>query len=186
MKKPKFIAPLCLVIILSCLNLNLLPSCKRTDAKEYYNRGYTYYQSKDYQKAIESYKEAIRIKPDYVEAYCNLGIAYKASGDNKNAIESYKEAIRLKPNYAEAYCNLGVAYGASGDSKKEIEAYKEAIRLKPNYVNAHYNLVLAYFRSGDRRNASEEYKILKGLNKEMAAALSDLLNSPPGSRPPNR
>ena len=33
-----------------------------------------------YQDAISSYKEAIRIKPDFGSAYLNLGLAYRKFG----------------------------------------------------------------------------------------------------------
>ena len=40
-------------------------------------------------EAIESYRQAIRINPDFAEAHYNLGIAYVNSGMDKEAIESY-------------------------------------------------------------------------------------------------
>jgi tetratricopeptide (TPR) repeat protein len=40
--------------------------------------GIVYNTLKEYQKAIDAYKEAIKIKPDYHEAYYNMGVAYKA------------------------------------------------------------------------------------------------------------
>ena len=39
-------------------------------------------------EAIESYKKAIRINPDYRDAHYNLGVAYRKSGMNKEAIEA--------------------------------------------------------------------------------------------------
>jgi tetratricopeptide (TPR) repeat protein len=41
----------------------------------YYNMGIVYNTLKEYQKAIDAYKEAIKIKPDYHEAYYNMGEA---------------------------------------------------------------------------------------------------------------
>jgi tetratricopeptide (TPR) repeat protein len=34
------------------------------------------YRLKEYQKAIDAYKKAIEIKPDYHGAYCNMGSVY--------------------------------------------------------------------------------------------------------------
>ena len=52
--------------------------------------------------AIDSYKQAHKIKPDYAEAYINMGNALKDKGDLEAAIDSYKQASRssltmLKP-----------------------------------------------------------------------------------------
>ena len=59
--------------------------------------------------AIDSYKQALKIKPDYVEAYNNMGSALKEKGELEAAIDSYKQALKIKPDYAEAYNNMGNA-----------------------------------------------------------------------------
>jgi tetratricopeptide (TPR) repeat protein len=43
-----------------------------------------------YNEAIESYKQAIRIKPDYAEAHLILGLAYIITGDKGSALDEYK------------------------------------------------------------------------------------------------
>ncbi|MEK7450167.1 MAG: tetratricopeptide repeat-containing serine protease family protein [Planctomycetota bacterium] len=115
------------------------------------------YENGKYKEAIESYQEAIRIKPDYVQAHCNLGDAYKKSGEFPKAIESYKQAIRIKPDYVQAYYNLGNAYYESEDYPKAIESYKQSIRIKPD-ADAHCNLGNTYYESGDYPKAIESYK----------------------------
>ena len=54
------------------------------------NLGIAYGNLGRYQDAIEAYKQAIRIKPDYAEAHYNLGIAYLVTGDKDSALEEYK------------------------------------------------------------------------------------------------
>ena len=44
----------------------------------YYNIGYAYTQKKEYDKAEESFKKAIELKADYVEAYNGLATVYNA------------------------------------------------------------------------------------------------------------
>ena len=53
--------------------------------------------------AIESYKQALRIKPDFADAYYNMGVALNDKGDPEAAIESYKKALRIKPDFVDAY-----------------------------------------------------------------------------------
>ncbi len=57
----------------------------------------------DFDGAITSYREAIRLKPDLAYAHSNLGGALDAKGDHDGAIAACREAIRLKPDYAEAH-----------------------------------------------------------------------------------
>ena len=51
-------------------------------------------------EAIEAYKQALAIKPDYAEAYNNMGIALEEQGKFNEAIQAYTKALSIKPNYA--------------------------------------------------------------------------------------
>ena len=53
--------------------------------------------------AVESYKQAIVIKPDFAEAYNNMGTALQDQGKLEEAVKSYETALLLKPDYACAY-----------------------------------------------------------------------------------
>ena len=50
-------------------------------------------------EAIEAYKKAITIKPDYAEAHYNMGIALTDKGKLDEALEACKKAISIKPDY---------------------------------------------------------------------------------------
>jgi hypothetical protein len=141
-----------------------------------YNLGITYGELGRHQDAVESYKQAIRIKPDYADAHYNLGVAYGKLGRYQDEIEAYRQAIRIKPDYADAHYNLGVAYGKLGRHQDAVEAYKQTIRIKPDDAGAHYNLGGTYFMTGDKGLALEEYKILKTLDAELANKLFNLIN----------
>jgi tetratricopeptide (TPR) repeat protein len=122
------------------------------------NLGIAYGSLGRHQDAIETYKQAIRIKPDYAEVHYNLGVAYGSLGRYQDEIEAYKQAIRIKPNYAKAHYNLGIAYGSLGRHQDAIESYKQAIRIKPDYAMAHCNLGAAYGMLGRGQDAIESFK----------------------------
>ena len=63
-----------------------------------------------HKEAIEAYKEAIRVDPDFLEAHFNLGISYGELNLNKEAVEAYKQVIRIDPDNANAHFNLGIEY----------------------------------------------------------------------------
>ena len=129
------------------------------DADAYKNLGFTYYDLHNYTKAIESYKQAIRINPNYVGAYYRyLDVAYSQLNLYKEVVKTYKQAIRINPNDASTYYNLGVAYGNLSLYKDAIEAYKQAIRIDPNYTNAYYALGVAYDELDLYKDAIEAYK----------------------------
>lgn len=143
-----------------------------------------------YKKAIESFKEAIRLKPDYALAHdihYKLGLAYfnlskyrEATEAFREAIEAFKEAIRLKfaplPEKAYfPYFYLGRSYSKLGMFGEAIEAYKQAIRIMPDDNWVHYELGLAYLSIGNRGMALEQYKILKQLAPVKAEELFKLI-----------
>ena len=76
--------------------------------------------------AIDSYKQALKIKPDYADAYNNMGVALRNKGELEAAIDSYKQALKIKPDYAEAYNNMGIALLRNkGDLEAAIDSYKQ-------------------------------------------------------------
>jgi len=70
-----------------------------TSREAYCNLGFSY-KDLDNQKAIESFKEAIRIKPDYDRARWNLGMAYVEVGDIENALKEYEILQKSNETYA--------------------------------------------------------------------------------------
>ncbi len=122
------------------------------------NPGRAFYLAGDYAKAIECYKESVRLKPNCAEAHFNLGFSYRDLGDNEKAIESFKEAIRIRPDYAKAHYNLGTAYRELGRHQEAIEAYKQALRIEPDVADVHCGLGIAYGKLGRYQEAIEAYK----------------------------
>ena len=62
--------------------------------------GVVYVNLGENHKAIESYKQAIKINPDYALAHHNLGLTYNIIGDRGNALEEYKILMKLDKEMA--------------------------------------------------------------------------------------
>ena len=56
--------------------------------------------------AIDSYMEALKIKPSYAEAHNNMGNALMDKGDPDAATVSYREALRIRPDYVDLHRSL--------------------------------------------------------------------------------
>ena len=86
--------------------------------------------------AIDSYKQAIKIKPDYAGAYNNIGNALKHKGELDAAIDSYKQAIKIRPDLADAYSNMGNALKGIKFSRPKSEFPEIIVNLlnKNTYV----------------------------------------------------
>jgi tetratricopeptide (TPR) repeat protein len=64
-----------------------------------------------------------------------------------------------------------------GDIDKAIEFYKKAASLDPKNINAINGLGHLYFQKGDKEAALKQYKIVKGMDKKLAAELDKAIQS---------
>lgn len=108
--------------------------------------------------AIQHYRNAITLKPDFAGAYWGMGGAYHAMGKYTEAIGALKQTIALRPDFAEAYFVLGTAYDGLQKYTEAIGAYKQAITIKPDYAEPSYCMGMAYERLGQRAAAITAYR----------------------------
>ena len=109
------------------------------------------------EEAMEHYLQALRIKPDFVDAYSNLGNALYKQGRTKEAIKRYLQALRIRPDYEKTHYNLANALKKQGRTKEAIEHYLQALQINPDYVDARFNLGNTLDKQGRTREAVEQY-----------------------------
>src|SRR5437764_8893301 len=143
-------------------------------AVTHYEKGNSFYEQGRMNDAIDAYREAVRLKPDYSEGYNNLGAALQAIGRMDEAISAYREAVRLNAAYATAWSNLGSALQHQGNISDAITAYRKAIRLKPDYAMAHYNLGNALRALHHANEAIDAFRTAVRLKPDLAEAHSNL------------
>jgi tetratricopeptide (TPR) repeat protein len=126
-------------------------------AQAAFSYGLAAFDTKEYDKAIVDYTEAIRLKPNNAKAYKERGRAYSAKKQYDNALSDYNEAIRLDPNFAAAYNNRGYVYYEKKDYDKAISDYNQSIRLDPNYATVYLNRGVAHYDKKDYDKAISDY-----------------------------
>ena len=57
--------------------------------------------------AIENYRRALAVQPDYLDALNNLGVVLKRMGRFEEAVECYQTALKTNPNHVDVLTNLG-------------------------------------------------------------------------------
>lgn len=99
--------------------------------KAYYEQGNLYFALGEYQAAIESYTQAIDLKPDlYLIAYYrNRGLARVHLKDYQGAITDFSHAIQINPGMGEIYQQRGDTRSLVGDNKGAMEDYQKAASL---------------------------------------------------------
>jgi superkiller protein 3 len=95
--------------------------------------------AKEYEAAVASYDQALKIKPDYHEAWNNRGGALWNLGRLEEAVASYDQALKIKPNYHDAWYNRGVALFDLGRLEEAVACYDQTLKIKPDDHQAWYN-----------------------------------------------
>jgi S1-C subfamily serine protease len=99
-------------------------------ASAYVERGVTWIEQKDHDKAIRDFTEAIRLDPGNAFAYGSRGCARSMEGDYDAAIRDFNEALRLDPTSSSYYASRGIAWQRKKDSDRAIRDFSEAIKRK--------------------------------------------------------
>lgn len=127
----------------------------QTEEQEWFNKGYQASLAERYDEAIEYYKKALGINPDFADALANLGVTYMNKGNLDEALVSLKKSIALNSKNAGAHYNLGLVYDKKGNSAEAVGAYEKCIAINPNFARAYHNLGIAYFDKGLKTMAAE-------------------------------
>jgi len=102
-----------------------------------FNKGVDYANKGQYDSAIASYKEAIRLKPDYAKAHHNFGWAYYKNGQYANAESLHNRALAIRekalgpdhPDVARSLDGLAEFYMARDQYAKAGLLFKRALEM---------------------------------------------------------
>ena len=108
-------------------------------------KGNRFYKEGNYERAEESYRKSLLIKPNPVAGY-NLGNTLYKRDEVEKALKAFDETIETTDDPAlktNALYNKAVLLHKSNRLNEAIEAYKKALRLMPNDAEVRKNLQLA-------------------------------------------
>lgn len=96
------------------------------------------------QKAISSYQNADKIKPNTLEVKTGLGIAYVTGTPNPmQGITLLLDVVKQDPKNLKANLNLGLFSMKSGQFDKAVERFKTVIAIAPS-AEAYFYLASSY------------------------------------------
>src|SRR6266540_1168459 len=71
-------------------------------AAAYNNRAFAFRYNREYDRAIQDYNEAVRLRPNWAIPYNNRGVTYRRKREYDKAIKDYTQAIGLDSSYVAA------------------------------------------------------------------------------------
>jgi type IV pilus biogenesis/stability protein PilW len=144
------------------------------DAHIHFNSGVSFYNQREFSKAIHAYQKVVELDPTYVEAYNNLGIIYQMMGDVERAFESYRKSTEINPRYEKGYNNLGILLYLRGRNEEALESFQKALAINPNNVESHINLGILFKKKGQWEKAIESYQKALAINPLHREALYNI------------
>nr|MDZ7999699.1 HetZ-related protein 2 [Aulosira sp. DedVER01a] len=118
-------------------------------AKLLFKQGNLLVAANEYEGAIASYEEAVKILPDYCRAWYNRGIALQSLERYEEASNSFDIAVKIQEDFYLAWNNQGALLCDHMQRYEDaIKALEKAVCIQPEFYEAWYNLGIALFRSG--------------------------------------
>jgi tetratricopeptide (TPR) repeat protein len=93
------------------------------DLQQLADSAIVYYNSGDYQSAINNYDEIIANGQESAELFYNLGNAYYKSGNTALAITNYERALLLSPNDEDILFNLKLSKSQTVDKIETLPVF---------------------------------------------------------------
>jgi Tfp pilus assembly protein PilF len=155
--------------------LDTLAGPASRDARIRYARAVAYLSTGEFRKAGTDLVFTIAIDRSFLPAYRHLGFVFLSLGKEEAAVKVLKAAIDMEPRFAEAWCVLGDVYMELGEPENAKEALDTALGLEPDNPEPHCKLAMYYLSRGDMKGLRHEYEVLRDLDHDMAAQISELL-----------
>lgn len=188
----KYIIP---VIFCSLVSSIFLSSCEsfrvpgesklilKNISNEYYNIAEGYFGIKNYSKAAEYYKLAMRNKDYYLTSYYKLARAYAMAQDWDSAQSCYEELLKRDSDNTTLKVSIAYVTAMRGETDKAIEQFKSLNETNPydEQILSNYIALLLFVERAE--DAEIQYRALKekfpdnAKIKDYAKRLSELTDN---------
>ncbi|WP_161629803.1 tetratricopeptide repeat protein [Desulfogranum japonicum] len=102
------------------------------DGQAWVQLGHAYFDDNQFNNAIKSYQEALKILPGQVDVMTDMGIMYRRNGQPQKAIETFDAVIAMDSNHQQARFNKGVVLLSDMHNKEAaLETWKELLAINP-------------------------------------------------------
>jgi choline-sulfatase len=118
--------------------------------------GNEYYRRREFTRAIENYRHALALKPDYDLALINMANSYRALGRDEEAMLGYRRFMEIDPRNAHIRyetAQILIDNGKLAEARQELE---RALEIEPKLAAARNALGVVALRLGDEARAERE------------------------------
>ena len=164
---------LCVLLFSSISTFMVTAQTKSNDAVSLYNEAYAAQQSGDYYGAVESYREALLVNPQYGDAWYNLSVCVYSLGEYDLAVEYADNALKYSRNTSTIQNVKGMSLISLGRFDEAKKVFNDILAKYPNDIDARFGLAELNLYTGSLSSAENLYlDALKRDNRNRKALLS--------------
>jgi tetratricopeptide (TPR) repeat protein len=138
-------------------------------AELHFLKGRMQQQANQLGPALQSYRRAVELRPDYADARMALALQLLAGANYEEAVAQFEAVSRLVSGLPEVYLGLGNAYRSVKQWTKSKAELDRVIAVSPRSAEAHYALGLLYMEAGAEYPGSDLLTSLNRAREEFAA-----------------
>jgi tetratricopeptide (TPR) repeat protein len=98
------------------------------------------FKKRQYREAVEEYRKALDLAPQFAPAYNRLGMAQAILGELEEAEKNFRKVMELAPDMDQGYLNLGMVHLLKGEPEKALPLLEKALSLNPENARAREQL----------------------------------------------
>ncbi len=135
--------------------LSALPEYSGADAESKHRLAEELAHRGDVQGAVDSYRAAIVLRPDWADPYRGLGQVLLDHHDYADAVQALENSIRLGRADQQGFYWLGRAFMGKGSLPEAAAALQRAVELKPDDAETMADLGLVRMAESDVSGAEQ-------------------------------
>ena len=133
--------------------------------------GYAYSQQKQHARAIQCFREMVRLEPDMADGWNLLAQEHRVVGDPQRAIAIVNNALLVLRESPSTLLILGDANSDLQRFEPAVRAYRQALDLNGGLTPAWAGLAHGYIKLGRADEAESIARSLEKSNPQLAAAI---------------
>jgi cytochrome c-type biogenesis protein CcmH/NrfG len=103
------------------------------NVKAWTQLGHLYFDTGQYEKAIQAYDKSLELDPSRPDVWTDLGVMYRRTGDPNQAVKCFDRALSINPGHEAALFNKGVVLMHDvKDLDAALQAWEKLVQVNPN------------------------------------------------------
>ena len=136
--------------------------------------GYLHTETKQPQKAIANYLQAVALDQGDVNLYYNLSILYEKTGQKDEADSFLAKAVELKSDDIDGRLKLAERLLQKGEAKEAEKHLAEVLRQRPESMDALLLMITSLEKRGDKEALKRVYRKILGLDPDNETVIYNL------------